>query len=531
MRLLRTRIISKSFRGLSEEEEETFQERMGKALETWDAVILGEIVDGRRTQSAKVSVLFRDNRYEETVPLPGCLIDRARFQIRIFKHRGRQLGGIPVSTVREYFRKFGGVHIFDAGFHLPYYGIEQDWLGVETDHAHRLQTSKLLPERLQVPRALNDLPTLQRQFGLVHVNTGRERAIAQKQKDSHSEFLKIQVTRDRLVGNKAYEQLKETVRWSLDYYATRFRLRAQEKEGTRRSTEPSGEKLNRVQRVLSESRDAIQNGAYKDLDRELKEYAKTVEQEARVAETQTALLAPLAAAGMAALAFAHETAREIERLKRIARRLKRLAGKKAVISDKLSSISQELYEWVHRVEASRRIFSPLTNVDDRERPARLRLRPTLDQVNSSLSIIMRDIKMDVSGVPADLRLPLGTMADWHALFQNVFTNAANALLDAEERRIVCTAGKRGKSRGWLKIQDTGAGVDLGNATSLFDPFERRLEISPERRALGLGGLGLGLTIVRMIAERRKCSVGFVEPDPLFATAFEMTWSVPRSASE
>ena len=120
------------------------------------------------------------------------------------------------------------------------------------------------------------------------------------------------------------------------------------------------------------------------------------------------------------------------------------------------------------------------------------------------------------------------MADWQALLQNVITNATNALLDAETRRIVCTAGKRGESRAWLKIQDTGAGLDLDDAVAIFEPFERRLKISAERRALGLGGLGLGLTIVQMIAERRDCSVGFVEPDPPFATAFEMKWSVPRS---
>ena len=58
---------------------------------------------------------------------------------------------------------------------------------------------------------------------------------------------------------------------------------------------------------------------------------------------------------------------------------------------------------------------------------------------------------------------------------------------------------------------------------LFEPFERDITLSAERRALGMGGTGLGLTIVRMIAESRGCEVTFVKPSEGYSTAFELKW--------
>jgi hypothetical protein len=67
-------------------------------------------------------------------------------------------------------------------------------------------------------------------------------------------------------------------------------------------------------------------------------------------------------------------------------------------------------------------------------------------------------------------------------------------------------------------------VDLSSAEELFNPFVRKLKISPERRSLGLGGTGLGLTIVRMVATSVNCRVAFVRPESGFATAFQLSWS-------
>ena len=75
----------------------------------------------------------------------------------------------------------------------------------------------------------------------------------------------------------------------------------------------------------------------------------------------------------------------------------------------------------------------------------------------------------------------------------------------------------------ILIQDTGHGIDLQNADEFFKPFERASKISAERQALGYGGTGLGLTIVRLLADNIGCRVQFVEPHNGFRTAFSIRW--------
>ena len=92
------------------------------------------------------------------------------------------------------------------------------------------------------------------------------------------------------------------------------------------------------------------------------------------------------------------------------------------------------------------------------------------------------------------------------------------------KKIICKGGIKESGHGFILIGDTGVGMDLNEAEDLFKPFVRKLKISPERQSLGLGGVGLGLTIVRMVAGAVRCNVRFVEPSNGMSTAIEIIWS-------
>lgn len=507
-----------------EDVSSAFNSQMKAALRNWTALVTGEIKKGRAEGQARVVVRFKGGRvYKENFSIPHCSIDHVTWRIRIFNLSGRQAENIPVQKAREYFEEFGGVHMYDSGFRLPYFGREHDWLDIEYDHSHRRTVSKLLPEKLRVDKALNDLPTTGRIYGYVKINTQHERRVAPRSAKERSDHLKIQIARDRLVENDSYKQLRDAVRWSLDYYATRVRLQRIEHVERNRPTELPADKLSRIHTVLEENRDAIPTKVFRPLVKEINDFSKSFEKDQRYVEEQKVLLAPLATAGMAALALEHETRRELESLQQIVDRLDKFARRNPAIRDELTGVSEDLSRWIGRVRQTRAVFAPIVNEDDRRQVTHLKVRPVVEQVISNLDHFLRGVGVEIADIPDSLRFPPASLAEWHSVLQNVVTNAVNAMLDSPTKRLKILTGGTGR-RASLVVMDTGSGVDLSHADRLFEPFERRTKISPERRALGIGGTGLGLTIVRMIAEARHCKVTFVEPEPPYKTAFQLEWS-------
>lgn len=511
---------------LSQDErmEEAFRSQLNQVLEAWDARIEGEIRDGRRRCQCDIRIVFRDGDiYEITTPVIGSTIHQCEFEVRIFKLYGKQPGGIPVDEARGYFKEFGGVHVYDSAFRLPYYGIEQDWLGIQLDHSHRKSISRLLPSHLNVPLAMHDLPTMERVFGVVKINTSRELRKADRRAREQGEFLKINIGRDRLVDNAAYQELRRVVRWSIDYYATRFQLRQERDLSKLRPDEPPTDKLDRLWTTIKEVSEELPDQLHTKLVHEIEDYYEAVENENRYIEKQTALLAPLASAGMAALAFEHESNRQVRRLETLVGRLSRLALHDVTDDRELQDLCQTLASWIKQHKLVRRLFGALMSKEDREDLKHFRARETIEIVVRNTRPLLRKIAVETDHIEADLLLPLATMADWQGLFQNVFINASNAMIGASERRLRVSAASLGRQRACLRVSDSGVGVSLENSGELFEPFVRRLELPQEHQVLGLGGMGLGLTIVRMICESRRCRYEFVDPEPGFSTSFQLTW--------
>ena len=501
--------------------EDIFEQQMKVALRNYMAEITGEVTREGNRSRVHVTVTFRaGERYSEGFDIEP-LVESAKWSIRVFKLSGRQPGGIDVVTAREYFARFGGVLVYDAGFRLPYYGVEQDWLGIEFDHSHRRNKSSLLPARLHVRRALNDLPTQGRLLGVVLIDTGREAKRADGSQRESGDFLKIQVTRDRLVLNRSYRCLRDAVRWSLDYYATRQRLKEERKAEVTRPTESSDQRLGRVRPLLVEAREAHpEDDTIAALEDEIVGLVKTIDREREADEVARTLLGPLASAGMAALALEHESRKETRRARQLLRTLSRIGTD--LNEPRIHDIVEGIAAWLDRFDGTRKLFAPLLDRDDREEIEALSAASVLEQVVENVQPLVPGVRFSLS-VPRDIHLPAATFAEWSSLFQNVIVNAANATLDLGERRVRCIGGRRGRGV-WIRIEDNGTGVERDRADDLFEPFTRRISISEERRALGLGGMGLGLTIVRMIANRRRTRVAFVQPSPGWATAFQLSWS-------
>lgn len=505
---------------------EVFERHMRAIMDIWHARIQGRLTtpDGK-PPVIQLSLEFAgEGQIRHDFTPAGGPLSSLEFEIRLFHLKRRQPQGISVHEAREYMNKFGGVRVYDGGFHLPYYGRpETDWLETEISHSHRLSRSGLLPEELQVPDGLTYLPTLSRMIGVVHVDTALEHEVATRANGAKAiDYLQIQVTRDRLVDNSAYQTLKDAVRYALDLYAMHEAKRAFEETEAVREVEPLTRKLERVDEILEGVAAKIDKSVFQEVRRNIREAIKTSESEAEATLSQLALLGPLATAGITALATLHETGQQVGMLEGATKQLRALKPADFHTREALGQIIATMELWTSRFKASRALFSHLLDNEARESPTRVRARPFFDDLLVHLEPLRRATTLDAKRVERELRLPIGTVAEWTAVFQNVLLNALNATLDTERKRISISSGIEGR-RTRILVQDTGVGVELDDAEQLFRPFERRLELSKERRSLGLGGSGLGLTIVRLIATQLACKVRFVKPEADFETAFELSW--------
>ena len=509
-----------------------FKTQMSRILDLYTSRLVGKLSFGdksKKKQKVHLSLELESQPtpvYEFEVPVSGndrCLIDTLEFEIRIFTLQHRQPYGIPVRLAREYMAQWGGVHVYDAGFRIPYAGPDSDWLKLEFDHSHRLTQSQLLPDELNVPMGLNYLPTNSRVLGIVNIDTAREARRASLNQPPSNQYLQIQVSRDRLVDNKAFRQVRDIVRFALDYYATRLAvLRFQENE-TQRAVRTPLFLVENVWDVIKQHENELPQAVANQLMTELEKTIDSVREQSEWSKSQSGLLGAMATVGATAIAFDHQFNQQLSILEHHANILEDAIKKNTGLKESIGVVSDSIKKWIKDARDTRAIFSPITDERNRTALDRFRAKPLVESMVRNLRTILRGVVVDVSGIDSDLLLPEASYPVWMAIFHNVLMNASNAMLDSDNKRISVSSFERGHSRG-IRVQDTGVGIDLDKADELFKPLNRDLEISSERRALGYGGTGLGLAIVKMLASDLKADVRFIKPVAPFNTCFEMTWS-------
>ena len=518
-----------------------FKTQMARILELYTSRIVGRLLpqddseaskddSGSRPTNRQLSLSLElegqaAQPYKLSIPVRGensCLIDSLDFEIRIFTLQYRQPYGIAVQQAREYMAQWGGVHIYDAGFRIPYAGPAADWLRLEFDHAHRLTQSQLLPSDLNVHLGLNHLPSNSRVLGVVNIDTSRETRMAAVNDVAQGQHLQIQVSRDRLVSNEAFHQLQDAVRFALDYYATRLAVLRLTEEASKRRIGASSFLVSNVWDVLERHESEIPPNVATEIRTELDKTVESLREQADWTKSQSGLLGAMATVGSTAIAFDHQLNQQLSLLEYHAESLDNLVGANPGIREAVGPIAASIKNWIQGVRDTRAIFSPITDERNRTTVARFRARPLVQSMADNMKAILRGVKVDVSEINMDMLLPNASYPIWMAIFHNLLMNSSNAMLDSETKHIAVSSAMSGEDR-TIRVQDTGVGINLNKAEDLFEPLKRGLEISAERRALGYGGTGLGLAIVRLLATDLGATVRFTRPEAPFRTCFELNW--------
>lgn len=517
------------FHSSQERFEQVFAQQMSAILGIWTARLVGRNEQGMVSLSLefageapqsyeyRISELPHNRKGEDRRPSydPDVNLTGGEFEIRIFKLEGHQSHGIRVGEARNYFSKYGGVHVYDGGFRLPYYGNPQnDWLGIEFEHSHRRFVSQLLPAALQKAyqetERLRYLPTLGRIFGVMRVDTSREPHLA------------IMITRDRLAETEAFQDLVGMVRYAFHLYAYEEARRRYTTKSRDQDTVPVTTQIEQMAEVLAEAKPLVPDKVHKRLDEAWRQTQRAMLGEQERLLGQVALLGPLATAGIATLALQHELRKQFAFIDEVLAQLRALSSGDAALEDRLRRLSVDLATWLDRARGMNDVFGYLLDAENVKERSRFGAATVVEQIVRQTGPLTRGVRIDTSDVDRHILLPKASFAEWGAILQNVFINAFNAMLDREER-VLAVSTRCEASVCELLVQDTGVGVDLAQAERLFEPFERGRDISPTRRALGYGGSGLGLTIVRLLTGKIGCEARFVSPGEGFATAFSIRW--------
>ncbi|AIQ93136.1 ATP-binding protein [Methylobacterium oryzae] len=435
---------------------EAFETQMRRNLDIWSARLRGRLLPRRSGDPAgfrRARLLLEfagEDPIRHDYTMENCDLDAVDFEIRVFSLHRKQRYGIGVEDARRYLREHGGVHIYDAGFHLPYYGPDADWLRMEIDHSHRLARSELLPAELQVDRGLNNLPTLSRVYGVVNVDTSREWVVARNERRLRSDrYLQIQASRDRLVDNATYRSLRDIVRYAVDFYAVQQTMRtAQSVLSGGHDRPPRKVGFDRIGEILDAARDEMPAGVHRALSRQIRRAAAASDAEAARAAAEAERLGSLALTGLAALArerWVDEHRGELETL------AERLRSSASVDPTEAADLLERLLDASGSASGRSTVPESATSATRR---TRRRLVSVLKEASARTVALHPEVRFDYAAVGEDLRLPAGTAEEWSGLFHVLMLDACEEVGGSDRPTVAIRSGTE-HGRAYVSILPSG----------------------------------------------------------------------------
>ena len=436
------------------------------------------------------------------------------FTIRMMVYQGSRFrgSGFHLAEARAFGRRRGGVRIYLDGFQVFSYGSPgDDWLDLDQ---HRARRQAELPKWLAAQaeglgRPMLLLPGNMQLFGTVALSRERNPGLA------------VGISRERLVQNDAYEQLKQFVRGGIDWMTVCYaREQARAREAKRADQD---EKQTAAQAVWSAleiiAQDATVPDGTKRMTRSLLNEAVTLlAQEAEAHISELAMLRVLASAGTTVMVLDHTLRTLTAQLDDIVDRLE--SSLDGVPADGVNGIDQalaDLRSWSSAATGQGQLVGLLVGPEARTQRKTHALRPFVEMLERGFAGYMRRFGITLeNGVPAGLRTPPLHEAEVYAVLLNLLTNSFKVVRDRKERRVRVEA-ETTRERFTLTVYDTGVGVPRESREDVFEPFFTTSQPDP---VLGVG-TGLGLKIVRDLARAWGGDARFVDAPKPWSTDFQL----------
>ena len=417
-------------------------------------------------------------------------LDGVAFKTRMMVYQGSRFrgSGYNLAKARRLGRERGGVKVYLDGFRVFSYGSAgDDWLDLDRDRARR-QTD--LPTWLQeqadgLGRPMLLLPGNMQLFGSVAIS--RER----------NPGLTASISRERLVENDSYDQLKRFVRDGIDWmtvcYARERAKRPDARASSSREVTTAAQALQAARGTVSRH-ESIPEDVRQEIDASLSEVATLLTQETESRVSELSMLRVLASAGTTVLVFDHMLRQMARQLDGIVNNLDSAASHVSPNhADSFQQTVDDLRSWSSMATGQGELVGLLVGPEARARRRSLALAPLVEKLRRGFVGYLNRFKISLeNNVPPFVRTPPLHEAEVYAVLLNLLTNSLKAVRQSAERRVRIVA-KATEQEFTLEVYDTGVGVPPESRESVFEPFVTTSQPDP---VLGVG-TGLGLKIVRL----------------------------------
>lgn len=449
-----------------------------------------------------------------------------------------------------------GIRLYSEGFRvLPYGAARNDWLGIDRAYSSREELGLGRDFETELPSADNRAAKVQEKtyrlsnrsyFGAVFLH------------DESSANLQMVVNREGFLPNDDFDQIVDIMSRAVSIN-TRMRaaLGVQQKERDEAGKAAAAaaqraELLNRashaqfhasttprtaaqeLRTLLEVGRDSVaalrvassSSSQLEERDIHAKVLQVVLDEigsASLVAADEQAQLRVLASLGTQLGAFVHE----VNSLLGQARLVETALGDILELDlptearARLQRIRRAQMELLSTLERQSVYLSDSFGAESRRRRSR---QPVSDRWSTAKRLLSaaanrRDVTI-MESLPSGLRTPPMFSAEVNIILTNLLSNAVKAAATGEAAapRRIRLSGTQSDDGVQIRIENTGARVDLANSARWFSPFETTTSDMDE--TLGQG-LGLGLTLTRRIIEDYGGWIAFVEPSADMATAVEI----------
>lgn len=414
------------------------------------------------------------------------LTGQVELDTRYFIYESGLLSGMTQGLASKMGRQFGGVRIYRNGFRVqPYGDPSDDWLSLAFDSGRR---------NLLIPANYYNF------FGQVAIPPAVDSLFEETS------------SREGLIENEAFTELRDFVRWAVEWAATRVASARKRKTHAGEAGFVSiARKPSEVLREVRENRGSGSGSTNSDFDEDFAKveeavvaFERNVEEERAAAIEYEEMLRILASLGLSISVFGHEVKGAQTALSANIIVLGNSIGKVSdpTLHDPMARHHRELRAAAERVFNIGGYIAGLMSRTESREMKQLSIKGAIDRFVSQFRNYMakQDVHFEVEVFPPSLRTAPMHSAEFDSVLLNFLTNSIKSMKRAkvQPKKVRISARQEGRHV-VVSFEDNGIGIPEEARTKIFDPFFTTT-VGAEDDGVAGPGTGLGLKIVSDIAE-------------------------------